>query len=258
MNVQLISDLHIEINKKCIEINPMCNILVIAGDLISYDYMSVLDRFFNYVCPLFKYVIYVLGNHEFHKQLNIPMEEVINKYKNKCKEYNVILLNNSSVEINGYLFIGSTLWCNIPENKYNTSFIKYYFEKCVDIHGINITTCNDLHKQSVDYLDKIINTNPNKKLIIISHFVPTINENTQNPLYKNRKDSEYGFHTELNYLFKPNVKAWLFGHNHYSSYSKINNMILASNAFGYIKANDKKEETNFESNLVINIKSAML
>ena len=54
-----------------------------------------------------KPVIYVLGNHEYYKG---AYPKTLNKIMEAAKNSNVFVLEDSSVDINGVRFHGSTLW----------------------------------------------------------------------------------------------------------------------------------------------------
>ena len=59
MNIQIISDTHLEVSHKEITINPLCDLVILAGDIGDKDSALTFIKGIN------KPVIYVLGNHEY-------------------------------------------------------------------------------------------------------------------------------------------------------------------------------------------------
>ena len=108
MNIQVASDLHIEYIKEDIIkvenlIEPKSPILVLAGDIGSLYRFDQLFNFLKDLSKLFKYILYVPGNHEFYMLSNIkplPFRILLNRlYQMENDINNLYILNKSSVII---------------------------------------------------------------------------------------------------------------------------------------------------------------
>lgn len=214
LKLQIASDLHIEykndlIPDPLIYINPLCDILVLTGDIGSFYKINQLEGFLKKTCQLFKTVIYIPGNQEFYTVSNIdplPLNILIKRmYEIENNIDNLLILNRSSVIINDICITGCTLWSDtkikIPK------FI-------VRIHGMNDTIYKNKYSNDLKYINKMIEyckTN-NLKLVVATHYCPT---------YKvldgsNKSDKYVSLYTSNldNLLFSTNVHTWICGHIH--------------------------------------------
>jgi len=183
-----------------------------------------------------------------------------------CNQFeNIIVLNNKSYDFDGVKIIGSTLWTNIPDeqsqyimaaiNDYH--LIKKYNEKK---QLVNITT-NDTNKWnalSISFIKKEIFSSKTP-CIILTHHAPLFSDAAQNmytahPQYLNGKNN-YAFHNNLQHLLKPPVHVWLYGHTHYTSNFKYNNVIIATNQLGY---STEGEKTKFNPHAYINLNDIII
>lgn len=114
MNIQLLSDLHLESNPHFVpQAAPKADVLVLAGDIGSYQNESSLTRlgiadfglgrFASWPCP----VVFVPGNHEYDGQefsaAHARLQEV-------CQRLGFIWLEHEVVLLQGVRFLGCTLW----------------------------------------------------------------------------------------------------------------------------------------------------
>lgn len=163
MRVQYVSDLHLDkvvSDEKIINykdyVDPCGDILVLAGDICHVCSMEKHKKFFDYVSENFSYILYIPGNHEFYNDDNKTISESENDMKKFFSSYNnIVYLNNNSVIVNNYLFIGSCFW----EQK----------EKIDSWFRINTTVeeINRLNMESKDYIKKVLKSfNSPKKYII--------------------------------------------------------------------------------------------
>ena len=72
-NFQIVSDLHIEYKSNDVPdpltlITPSADILILAGDIGSFYQYDQLKTFLINLCPYFKVVVYVPGNHEYYNK----------------------------------------------------------------------------------------------------------------------------------------------------------------------------------------------
>jgi predicted phosphodiesterase len=118
-NFQIVSDLHIEYNSNKVPnpltlITPSADILILAGDIGSFYKHEQLSKFLFNLCPYFKVVIYIPGNHEYYKVEGYETKSMYTLIQNFIKNMksisNLYILNKSSVQIGDVYIAGCTLW----------------------------------------------------------------------------------------------------------------------------------------------------
>jgi Icc-related predicted phosphoesterase len=252
IDIQYISDIHLEfysfnkIAKIANKIIPKSKILVLAGDIgkpvsrikkTQAKINKCYEYFLNLLSIKFDKIFLITGNHEYYNNLGVSIEEVNKTIKTICENINksnVIFLNNDYYDYNGYRYIGTTLWTEVDENP---------SKKLNDLSQIpNMTPLlyNELHYNSVDFLDKILAetakmANP-IPCIIISHHLPLFEliDNTTNTT--NTIDLLQWYASDLNELiddYTNIIKLWIYGHTHYKNMQTIKNIIFAANPIGY-------------------------
>jgi len=256
MKIFLASDIHTEraqrsfnpfFDYNCLHINyPQdSDVIILAGDI--GEWVNGLEWARNYFKN--KTIIYILGNHEYYDcDLNIIYE-----LKLKAREYDIHLLDNDSVIIDGVRFLGATLWTDF--NGFSdiavTEAIKtindYRYIKCSDWwSGKNnkqqamqlmdsISTKNYkeemfspavaylLHKKALAWLDCELNKEHDGKTVVISHHAPTINTTTNH---------SYGSKLEK-FIEQKKIDIWCHGHIHQSCDYEISGTRIVCNARGY-------------------------
>jgi len=216
MSFQVISDIHLDIIDntnmnnivKCIDDN---NMLILAGDIgnVSSDKNKIkLLNFIKYCSLNWKYVIYILGNHEFY-DINNTINDIIILYKDIFKVYkNVYILNDEYIDINGIRYIGSTLWSKPCETT-----IKHI--KCIRrIKDITLEKLIKINTKSINYI--INKTNDSKiPIIIITHF-PIINDYRMiDKKYKDNIINDYFMNDYINLIKNnKNIEMCINGHTH--------------------------------------------
>ena len=218
MIVQIASDIHIEKvfpTKMVITdfIIPMerVEILILAGDIGSIYHEENLKHFFLSCKEHFPNVIFVPGNNEYYLREGFEknsMKELNKILEIMCKESDILLLNNSYVELEEYIIFGSTWWSLIPENL-NMRIFKDNGNQ-IDSDDFNI-----MHFQSRQCLNQVLEKKGNKNLVVVSHYCPT-KFGTMNMHHKNNDFIDlipYYFSSSEKYL-KGLVDTWIFGHTH--------------------------------------------
>lgn len=253
MNIQIISDIHLEFYddpKMADFVQPSAPNLLICGDF-GIPYLDSYEKLIAECSDNFKNIFLITGNHEYYQHKNdnpLTMGETDTKIELIVQKYpNVHFLNNRCYELNDeYIILGSTLWSYVPRrNIYDAlDYIKdyeqiyYAYDKHIDPKYIN-----KVHEQNVKWLKENISKFSNKKIIIMTHHLPSfqlIDEkyegNTVNCC----------FASDLDMLMKGNVKYWFAGHTHSSFNKKINDTQCIGNPKGYYD-----ENPNYNKELVI-------
>ena len=253
LTIQFCSDLHLEFyNNKAIDyqklVKPSASILALLGD-IGHPTESHYSDFIDYCAKHFQFVLIISGNHEYYcNKVTIDktaIDQIINYI---CYQYsNVFYLNRASKVINGYRFIGATLWSDIPRK--NFDFITNYLNDYNLIYYTNnkkvtpIIT-NAWHQQDLAFIKselKQAKTN-NQEVVVLTHHCPLIN-GTSHPMFLD-SPSNCAFASDLAYLFNPNLRYWLCGHTHFNFNISYNNTIIMSNQVGYPNSGNTKDYNN--------------
>ena len=150
-------------------------------------------------------------------------------------EKNVSLLNNATIQLGNIRVILTTLWSKVDVakewamKKWMADFrlIKSGDEK------LSIEAYNNLHENSLNFLQQELAETSHLKTIVVTHHVPTFLNYS-----KKYKDSELnsGFATELFDLIEPsNINYWIYGHSNEAVPDFfIGNTVLTTNQLGYV------------------------
>jgi hypothetical protein len=248
INIQYISDLHLELNKNfgeiCNSLIPSSPYLALLGD-ISYPHNDNYTKFLDYVSNRFEHVFLLAGNHEYYQivdfdkiktynEINDDIKNIVSKYKN------VHFLDNSNFTLNcngkEIIFAGTTLWSNV--NNYDRSKIKNsisdyrYIYKDHRYTTFTIDDTNKLNENCVNFIKNTLDTYKDKNVIMLSHHLPSYQM-----IDEKYKDSyiNSAFANDLDCLFddKGPIRLWLCGHSHCSLTKTINGIVCSINAYGY-------------------------
>jgi len=226
MNIQIISDLHLDYNVN-IPFNrffiPSADYLIIAGDLCSSSYYGT-NEFLAIYKDAFKKIIYIPGNHEYYGN---TFEDSTFIFKHEFD--NVIYTNNHTIIIDDVRFICTTLWSGADFMV--TSMINDYRQiRCFDI-----VVENEAHKYSVDWLNEELSKPFSGTTIIVSHHLPLYE--VVSLRYKGNKINS-AFVSNQSALFRNHkIDYWIHGHSHDSNITNFGDSKIIRNAFGYGKEN---------------------
>ena len=231
-SVDIVSDLHIEhwnpkikYTKKSNddyvvdspfknEINPMSEILIVAGDVA--DDIDDAIKYLNELSKDYKYVLFVDGNHEHYSVYpKLLSDDEINEKFKENNNKKLIYLTKNLFLYNGNLFVGCNGWWDFNESQF---FMKKSVKKYSDYFGLSTDYTRNLVKsiyktghEQIKKLEEIIKKyekDPSVKSInIVTHSIPL------------KKYTSYNYPCEMNThyskLFKyKKIKQWIFGHTH--------------------------------------------
>lgn len=236
MIVQYCSDLHLEFhdNSQWLEtypIQPIADILVIAGDINYMGKRFGQHTFIDEVSKAFQTVYIIPGNHEYYSwedaSKSFPcLHEMIRP--------NVHLVNNYTVQIEDTQFIFTTLWSEIK---------KYVAEVMIGMNdfrviqyegkALTVDNFNYMHQQSLDFLKREIAKYPNHKKIVVTHHLPSPLCNAKE--HENSKLNEAFCIDLTDFIEQSRVNYWIYGHNHRNKpVFQIGKTKMLTNQLGYV------------------------
>lgn len=242
MDIQIISDLHLEQCNEYLKIEPQCEYLFLAGDIGKIN-NEVYGNFLRYCNDNWKLVFYVLGNHEFYHNKK-TYEQLYDEYDKYINSFNnIVLLNKKEYMLNGYKILGCTLWSNTHITS-NLNDFKHIKEKRNGRkYPISLDTFHKMHEIDKKWL--LENYNEDEKTIILTHF-PTCRDYIVNPICCHNIYSTY-FTNEIHFN-NMNSLICISGHTHFSYDIVENNVRYISNQYGY-----QDEQSNVNLRCLFNI-----
>ena len=232
MRLHVLCDLHLEFGTTRI---PTCDadVVVLAGDI----HLGREGR--NWARKQFtgRPVIYVLGNHEFYRH---SLPELTETLKRETADSFIHVLENSSAIINGYTFLGCTLWTDFrlasdsetamrsaEQIMSDYSIIRFSRER----RGLRAQDTARLHAESVAWLRHALKNCDPARTIVVTHHAPSAS--SQAPYHLNSPLSP-AFASDLDLLVEQSrVPLWIHGHTHYNVDYHIGSTRVFTNQYGY-------------------------
>lgn len=255
IQIQVISDIHLECYNSIPKIIPIAKYLCLAGDIgtIKNKYDTKIKKFLLYCSKNWDKTFYVLGNHEFYQTAEFAhnktnFEDLVSAYQSICSEFhNVFLLYNSSVEVvPGLNIYGTTLWTgdygcpfelSLSEifNDYN--MISINTDSCSSNNNISVNSnyIDTLSQSQLNLLSEYLTYRRTEKNIIITHF-PPLRQGSTNPKYSSQPEyisNYFSWNNIYSKLNMSNVIGWISGHTHWSYDINIGHIRFVSNQLGY-------------------------
>ena len=252
MILQYASDLHLEFpaNKEFLKqhpLQPVGNVLVLAGDILPFAVMGKHNDFFSYLSDHFETTYWLPGNHEYYHFDIAKKSGVLNEQIRS----NVFLVNNASVLHGNVRLIFSTLWSKISPGH------QWQIERSLnDFHLIkhkgfrfSAGQYNQLHEESLAFLKQEVNEAQEEQIMVFTHHCPTFLNYPEQ--YKNDLLNE-AFAVELfDWIEVSGITHWVYGHHHTNTPEfTIGNTRLITNQLGYVQRN---EHGQFETNKCIEL-----
>lgn len=259
IKIGLVSDIHLEFRNNYKNILKMkADVLCLAGDICpcgtEEDYKTFTE-FLTFVCPKYKYIIHVPGNHEYYtsgaKEITIwnTMNE-INKRLKKLRDIfpNYIFLNGE-VEIliineKKCAFIGATLWTKINVNDYKTiennmnDYSHIYVGKIP--RKITVKEVQQIHNKHVAFIAMAIKKFNKIPCVLVTHHKP-VKDSTESDVLTQ------AYETDITPIIK-NIKYAFHGHTHKHYDKIINGVRYLANPKGYYY-----QHTEFIDDLVVTL-----
>jgi len=237
MKFQLISDLHLETYKDLPNvrelITPLAPNLILAGDICFIKHKHFVP-FFQKLSPLFKQIIYVLGNHEYYISSDLRMDTVscMNmKAKTLLEPFkNIHILDKEFMRIGqDIVIIGCTLWSYLSKKDF-TCELQYLPQRNFVRHKDTIlmrpNITNKLYLEHKMWLKDTLERFENKKTIVVTHYVTSLRGIGEQFLFLTK--AYYSNSDEL--VRSSNI--WCCGHTHEQKIVHIGETPLYINAAG--------------------------
>jgi predicted phosphodiesterase len=224
-SIQILSDLHLESPKSydTFEITPIAPYLALIGDIGCVkdpEYLSFLSQQLS----KFKIVFLVPGNHEpFHSSWATTKKKLRQlETENAGEKLGLfVLMDQTRYDISPELTIlGCTLFSNIlpgQEERVSLGFSDFRYIEDWTVEDHNRAFIADLAWLNAR-VKSIAEIEPERKIIILTHYSPTTSPETINPAHSESRISS-GFSTDLSgegCWSSRRVKVWVFGHTHFN------------------------------------------
>ncbi|MGH8803947.1 MAG: metallophosphoesterase [Polaromonas sp.] len=281
MNIQLLSDLHLEADPH-FKAQPLAgaDLLVLAGDIGSYQNGSLLSRLHVSDFGLARFsplpvsqggagwptpVFFLPGNHEYD---GLDFDETHVRLRETCERLGMVWLERQSVVLQGVRFVGSTLWSDFDALSTDQAMTGDLTlgeqlkarEKAFRAANFYLTKNHAFRQgqpmladavreeglQSQAWLRQALALPFDGPTVAVTHFAPSLQ--SADPRYGVTPGTA-GFCNALDELL-PLAKLWLHGHLHCPiDYVKHGCRVVA-NPLGYAR---KGEQVGFKPDLLIKI-----
>lgn len=229
MKINYLSDVHLEFGVLTHELEG--EVLVLAGDITVNRRVS----WINEAAKHFKYVVYVLGNHEHWRGY---IEGTFRKTRQALAP-NVYVLENSSVVLDGVAFHGATLWTDFNNHDPLTMHAVDYNPHTGGLQDFRFVRFNGgayrwtpesaykTHLKSREFLRNSIQPGD----VVVTHHAPTFK--SIDPVHTDKLfDGAYA--SDLSELIlDTEPKFWFHGHIHKSNDYMVGNTRVLCNPRGY-------------------------
>jgi len=242
MKIAIASDLHLEFVPLKLTNTENADVLILAGDICVVKHITKYLDFFKECSEQFKHVVYVVGNHEHY---NYTFNNTVKDLKETLSIWeNIHVLDNETFELDGKVFIGTTLWTDMNKGCAQTMSQAEAFMPDFRIvkynDDVNYTKLTPLqstkeHDKSVKYIQHVIENSKDKDVIVVSHHAPS--KKSIHRRFAHETLMNGAFHSELDYMMElaDKIKLWIHGHMHDEFDYTIGITNIVCNPRGYPK-----------------------
>lgn len=245
MKLALASDMHLEFYRDGQALPPIPginqtnppDILVLAGDIAVGHAAIIQVKYFAEQLPNTQ-IIFVAGNHEHYYG---DYFGTLTRFRDAFKDSGQIhFLERESVTINGWRFLGCTLWTGFDGlTVFPYPIAMDAARSCIadfrlignDGNRWQPGDAQEEYAVSAAWLDLELNHHPTEKTIVVTHFPPATCLN--HPRFPDDALTPYFTGNLESLIEKHSPRYWLYGHNHWSARTTLGKTELISNQLGY-------------------------
>lgn len=248
MNIQYVSDIHLEFhdkqNKGQIQpdmfVKPAAPYLALVGD-IGIPELESYKVFLGWCSRHWKEVFLVAGNHEYYNHrcpVKSDMQSKCELIRKICQGLpNVHFLNRESYYLPEFnlRILGCTLWSAIPDCLFEKA-ITYMNDSRQILKEKDVPFTpwlfSELHEKETQWLNQEIHKCEltNEKCLVLTHYLPSFalihDKYKGNPM-------NACFASDCDDLFRPPVVGWICGHTHTGMKVYIHGIPCVINPVGY-------------------------
>lgn len=236
MKIQVFSDLHLEFSDAAFLPEPMGDVLVLAGDIVTVHGLANVDSKRNRYKSLFQHaaanwrdVIYIAGNHEYYKWRRSSVPAYLRQWTAQWK--NVHFMENDRKLIQDVMFVGSTLWTDFfgGQEKYR-QHVGSVMNDYADHTYLTTSMTENYHHTAKKYISDTATNN--QRVCVVTHHAPSAL--SCSPVYAG-DPANAGYYSNMDefILQHPSIECWIHGHMHNSSDYLIGSTRVINNARGY-------------------------
>jgi Icc-related predicted phosphoesterase len=262
MKLYVTSDIHLEFGDLDLKNDDNVDVLILSGDIcVAADIgrpdpnnhvegarSARVRDFFLRCSDRFPHSIYVMGNHEHYHGDFAKTQKILQNMLDQAGISNIYLLEKSTVEIGGYLFIGGCLWTDFNgQDPLTLMHAEHYMN---DYRGVKNTSDTRVwkflpkhslkdHQQMVGYIKTVLDNRRaqdkrDKNVVVVGHHCPS--RSSTHPRYANETLTNGLYSTNLDELIMdyPEIQVWTHGHTHEDFDYMIGTTRIVCNPRGYI------------------------
>lgn len=225
MKLQILSDLHLEFGMIDVP-HTDADVVIAAGDI------HVQEKAIEWLKKFKQPVIYICGNHEYWHGERYSTQQQL---RQDCSGSNIHFLERDSIEIDGTVFHGCTLWTDYAQG--NQWVMEEAESKINDFKYIQedsrALTADDLyreHQASLDWLQRQLEQYEGQRQVVVSHHAPS-----KHSWARSASDAlQFAYCNDLdNALLNCPAALWVHGHIHSQSDYTLGNTRVVCNPRGY-------------------------
>lgn len=266
MKVAVASDVHLEFGDCDIPNTESADVLILSGDIcvardigrpdprnimVESQVSQVIKNFFQRVSTAFPHVVFVMGNHEHYHGDFAKSQGILKKMLEELHIHNVYLLEKEVKDIDGWTFIGGTLWTDF--NNADLQTMQHAAWGMNDYNGVKNSdtghangiwklipeaTLKDHYKMR-DYIKSVLSNrreqgNTDRRVVVVGHHSPS--RRSTHPRYAHDvlMNGCYSSSLDEYIMDHPEIVLWTHGHTHEDFDYLVGETRVVCNPRGYI------------------------